>query len=148
MCITMTMTMIYRYNYPTRQPTMEQESMEMDQIGTRPILPPSEFDFMSICPNITVCPDPVLEIDSVSMEPGNVIVVSAQAIVPRGGLNFIIDCSEMVQSRYGGHNTPTALTPSSNSQAFFPLIHSEDIVPGRTDDQADRAQKRYRIDYE
>ena len=75
-------------------------------------------------------------------------VYPAQAIVPRGGLTHITHFSEMVPSRYSGHNDATALTPSSYSQALIPLSHSEAFVPGRSADQLDRAPKRYRIIYE
>ena len=54
----------------------------------------------------------------------------------------------MVPYRYGGHDDPTTSTPSSYSQALIPLSHSEAIVPERSDDQADRPPKRYRIENE
>ena len=128
----------------------EYEPIEVDQIGTRPISPPREFDSMSISTEINFCPDPAFIIDDVNMEPVdvNVDVDPAQAIVPRGRSTHITNFSEMVPSRYGGHNGATALTPSSYSQALIPLSHSEAVVPGRSDDHADRAPKRYRIEYE
>ena len=72
-----------------------QEPMEVDQIDTRSISPPSEFDIMCIFPNIALCPDPAFEIDDVSMEPVylDVDADTAQAMVPRGGLNHNTDCS-------------------------------------------------------
>ena len=128
----------------------EHKPMDVNQIGTRPISPLREYDSMSISPDIDFCPDPAFEIDDVNMEPVdvNVDVDPAQAIVPRGGSTHITNFSEMVPSRYGGHNDATALSPSLYSQALIPLSLSEAVVPGRSDDQADRAPKRYRIEYE
>ena len=69
------------------------EPLEVNQIGTRLVLPPSEFDSMIICSDIALCPDPAFETDDVSKEPVDVErdVGTAQAIVPRVGLEHIND---------------------------------------------------------
>ena len=75
-------------------------------------------------------------------------VNTEQAIVPRRGLNQINDSSDLVPSRYGGHNGPAVLIPSQNYQALTIVSHYEAIAPARNVDQAERSPKRYRIDYE
>ena len=103
---------------------------------------------MSPTPDIAVCPDPAFEIDDVNMKTADVDVNTELAIVSRGGLNHINECSDSITSRYGAHNATDALIPSHNYHTLIPVTHSEAIVPARSDDQAERAPKRYRIDYE